>query len=120
MITREAIEGLFLNTRRLRAEGRVKWDVDQACRWSYFFVDSSRDKLMRAVPVLVELGYESRGLLDPAPENDDQETLYLRVDRLEQHSVESLCARCRDLSAVADRLGLHGFDGMDVGAVNGP
>ena len=120
MITREMIEDLFERTRRLRAEGKVKWNIDDACRWSFFFIDGSREKLIAAGQELEGIGYEFVGLLEPSPDDDDQETIFLRVDRVEKHTVHSLLARNDDLYAFADRIGLQGYDGMDSGAVDGP
>ena len=120
MITQEMIEGLFERMRRLHAEGRVSWDIDNVCRWSYFFVDSSRDQLIASGKFLEGKGYEIVGLLEPGPEDDDQETIYLRVDRTERHSVQTLLSRNEKLYALADLLGLQGYDGMNVGVVEGP
>ena len=120
MITREQIQGLFDHTQQRKAEGKLEWDIDGSCRWSYFFFDASRERLTAAAQFLANMGYQSRGLLAPGPDDDGQGPLYLRVDRIEQHSVDSLATRCRELSDVADAMGLMGFDGMDVGAVDGP
>lgn len=120
MISPEMIEDLFERTRQLRREGQVAWDIDAVCRWSYFFVDSSREKLVKAGRELEEAGYEPIGFLEPRPEHDDQATIYLRVDRVEKHTVASLLARNDSLYAVAARHGLRAYDGMDCGAVDGP
>ncbi len=69
MISAEMIEDLFERTRRLRKERRVTWDIDDVCRWSYFFVDSSAEKLVDAGHQLEGAGYEFIGLLEPARAN---------------------------------------------------
>ena len=46
MITRETIEDFFDNTRKLRDEGRAQFNIDSTCRWSFFFVDSNKEKLI--------------------------------------------------------------------------
>ncbi len=120
MITQEMLEDLFKNTRKLKAEGRIDWDIDHECRWSFFFVDTSRDKLVAAGRHLEAGGYESVGLLEPSPEDDDQTMLYLRADRVETHTVESLLQRNEELYSLADSFGLGGYDGMDAGAAEGP
>jgi hypothetical protein len=120
MISQEMIEDLFVRTRQLRMEGRVAWDIDDVCRWSYFFVDSSKEKLLDAARELERAGYEPIGFLEPEPEDEDQETIFLRVDRVERHTVASLLARNDELYAIAARLGLRDYDGMDSGAVDGP
>ena len=113
------IEDLFANTRKLRQEGRAKWDIDGVCRWSFFFVDADRERLVRAGEALERAGYELVGLLEP-DENDDQETIYLRVDCVERHTVDSLMSRNAELYSFAASHGLADYDGMDVGAIDGP
>ena len=117
MITREALESFFEDTRQLREDGKAKWDIDDVCRWSFFFVDADREKLLRAARELESQGYENHGLLDPSPDGEEAE--FLRVDRLERHTVDSLLARNDQLDAFAKQMGLQGYDGMDVGAVDG-
>lgn len=120
MISRDMIENLFARTRSLRAEGRVSWDVDATCRWSFFFVDSDREKLLSAAQYLEARGYEFMGTLDPTPDDDDQETIYLRVDRIEKHTVDTLLSRNEELYEIARRFDLVDYDGMDCGAIEGP
>jgi hypothetical protein len=120
MITRETIEDFFDNTRNLRDEGRAQFNIDSVCRWSFFFVDSNKEKLIRVGMYLGDAGYEVIGFLEPAPEDEDQETIYLRADRVKQHTVDSIMERNSELYAVAKHFGVLDYDGMDVGAVDGP
>jgi Regulator of ribonuclease activity B len=120
MITRETILDFFDHTRQLKREGRARFDIDQVCRWSFFFVDTDREKLTRAGRYVEQQGYEVAGFLEPTPEDDDQGTIYLRVDKVERHTPDSLLARNAELYKVAANFGLDGYDGMDVGAVDGP
>ena len=120
MIARDELESFFEDTRRMRDDGRTQWDIDDVCRWSYFFVDPDPEKLLRAGLELERQGYENQGLLDPSPKADEQESQYLRVDRVERHTVDSLLARNDQLDAFAKQRGLEAYDGMDVGAVDGP
>lgn len=116
MITREQVEGLFDHTRRLRREGRVDWDIDGVCRWTYFFVDDSRDRLQKLGEHLKRQGYERVGLMDA----DDSGTVTLQADRVEQHTVDTLMARNDELYALARKYQVRDYDGMDNGAVEGP
>jgi hypothetical protein len=118
VIDRAMIEDLFARTRQLARDGCAGWDIDDVCRWSYFFVDPDPDRLLAAGEALEADGYELVGLLDD--EEEEPESFLLRVDRVEQHTVESLVARNAELYAFAERHGLEGYDGMDVGAVEGP
>jgi hypothetical protein len=119
-ITLEALREFFENTRRLRSDGRARFDIDGVCRWSFFFVDTDEAKLVTLGLHLEEQGYEGVGLLRPNPEDGHQETLFLRADRVEVHSVDSLHMRNGQLEELAVRFGIAAYDGMDVGAVDGP
>ncbi|HQM64929.1 MAG TPA: ribonuclease E inhibitor RraB [Acidobacteriota bacterium] len=120
MITRETLQDFFENTRNLRDEGRARFDIDGICRWSYFFVDTSREKLARVGAFLDASGYEVVGFLEPDPQNEDQDTLYLRADRIEKHTVDSLHERNQELYTIAEQFNVGDYDGMDVGAPDGP
>ena len=110
MITVEQLEGLF---EAVRSNGSC--DLDQPCLWSYFMTDSSRERLLAVAPELESLGYRVVGLLEPTPDDDDQDTIYLRFDRLERHTVQSLDRRNRELYAFAEKHRLVSYDGMEVG-----
>ncbi len=120
MITIEILQNFFANTRQLSSEGRVQFDIDAQCRWSFFFVDTSKDVLTKLRLHLENIGYEFVGFLEQSPDNDDQGTIYLRVDRIERHSVESLHKRNQGLYELATKFGVDDYDGMDVGATDGP
>jgi hypothetical protein len=114
------VEWLFSSTRQRKREGRVSWDVDGVCRWSFFFVDEDPERLIRAGEALARAGYEFVGLLRRDVANDDRDLIFLRVDRIERHTVESLVARNAELDEFADAHDLSYYDGMDVGHVDGP
>jgi len=120
MIDRQAIEDLFVNTRTLTRDGRAEWDIDAVCRWSFFFVDADRDRLMQAGEDLARGGYEVVGPLNQGEGDEDQETFYLPGDRIEGHTVDSLLSRNSELYAFAESHGLADYDGMDVGAIESP
>ena len=120
MITREQVEALFLHTRQLRRDGRVDWDIDGVCRWSYYFVDASRKNLLRLGEHLKGMGFQVVGLREPADGDDDPETITLQVDQVEQHTVDSLMARNREFTAAARQFQVRDFDGLDNGPVDGP
>ena len=109
MITREQLEEMFTS---IRANG--SWSIDGECCWDYFFTDSDRDKLVQAGEVLEQDGFELVGLLEPNPDDDDQDTVFLQVRRVERHSVDSLHALNAKLYAFASAQGLASYDGMDA------
>ena len=114
MITREVIDELFESTR-----ARARWSIDDVCLWGYFFTDVDRSKLLGAGADLEDRGFRMVGILDPTPADDDQETLFLHVERVERHTVDSLLELNADLDAFAEQHGLESYDGMDVGPAGG-
>jgi hypothetical protein len=118
VITKEQVQGLFEHTRDLLRDGEIDWDIDGSCLWSYFFVDTSKERLQQAAEHLARQGYEVMGILEPEPGDDDQETLRLQVDKVEKHSVNSLMSRNIEFYALARKLQLRDYDGMECGAVD--
>ena len=115
MITRESAQWLFDHTRTA-----AKWSIDDVCLWGYFFTDHDRERLSAAAPALERMGYRIVGILEPTPQDDDQDLLFLHVEREEQHTVESLDARNQELNRFANEFGLESYDGMDVGPIDDP
>jgi len=118
MISRDTLVSFFADTRRLRHNGKAHFDVDGVCRWSFFFVDPSRSKLEPLAGHLQQLGYEVKGFLEPDSSND-RPVYFLRVDRIECHTVDSLEARNGEFYELASHFGVEDYDGMDVGEVHG-
>jgi hypothetical protein len=118
MISRTTLISFFADTRRLRQTGKAHFDVDDICRWSFFFVDPSRSKLEPLAKHLAQLDYELKGFLGPDPDSD-RSVYFLRVDRVERHTVDSLAARNDQFYELASRFGVEDYDGMDVGGVDG-
>lgn len=103
---------MFTSTR-----AKAKWNIDDVCLWGYFFTDYDRQKLVTAARALESLGYRVVGFLEPTPDDDDQDLLFLHVERVERHTVDSLDARNQQLYRFAEDVGLRSYDGMDVGPV---
>ncbi|MYM68697.1 ribonuclease E inhibitor RraB [Pseudoduganella sp. FT55W] len=119
MITLHQLDEFFENTRQMFDTGRCLFRIDDECRWSYFFVDPDREKLLPIADYMKGLGYEFMGTLDPN-EDDDDPVYYLRIDKVQRHSPASLNELNRQLYGIADQFGVHSYDGMDVGAIDGP
>jgi Regulator of ribonuclease activity B len=83
--------------------------------WGYFFLDGSRVKLELAASELTSKGYRVVGI-EPA----DVGRYRLHVERIEVHSPASLDSRNQELYALAERLEIASYDGMDVGPVGPP
>jgi len=110
MITRELISDLFESTR-----AKARWSIDDACLWGYFFTDTDRSKLLRAGADLEARGFRVVGIMDSTQDGEDPEALFLHVERVERHTVDSLLALNAELYAFAEKHDLGSYDGMDVG-----
>ena len=119
MITIQQLEDFFSDSRETYKSGSSSWNIDETCRWSYFFVDADLKKFGRVSDHLERLGYEIVGTLDPGP-TDENPVYYLRVDKVERHTPQSLHELNQQLYSVAKQFDVQDYDGMDVGAVDGP
>ena len=86
--------------------------------WGYFFTDRDPARLERVRVALDAHGFRFVGIYGPTAADDDK-TLFLHVERTEQHTPASLFARCEILGEIAASHQLESFDGFDVGNVDG-
>lgn len=116
MITLEMLQTFFADTREKNTTANgTPWSIDDVCRWSFFFVDEDGDALLPVARHMESLGYEFIGIAEP-DDDDEDPFFYLRVDKVEQHTPESLQARVESLYAIAEQFGIADYDGMDVTA----
>ena len=118
MIRKDDLQQFFTQCRKNRADGTANFDVDDVCRWSYFFEDTEKSNLTRLGLHLEDNGYQIMGFLAAAENDPDPRTLYLRADRVEKHTVESLNETNDAFYVLAEKMGIAGYDGMDVGAIS--
>lgn len=109
-ISRSQLDAMFSQMR-----AKTPWNVDSPLLWGYFFLDGSRVKLELAASELTSKGYRVVGI-DPAGVGRYR----LHVERIEVHSPASLDFRNQELYALAERLEIASYDGMDVGPVGPP
>ena len=110
-ISRDAVAAMF---KAARSNPRTKWSIDGKCVWGYFFVDRDRQKLERAAQLLQGDGYRLVEVRGPQRMQAGLRFI-LHVQKVEQHSVDSLLARNDRHYAFARKQGLEHYDGMDVG-----
>lgn len=94
------------------------WDLSKPMVWGFFFTNRTRGELERAGILLERDGYRVVEIFlsdKEGPAEPDQ--WWIHVEKIEIHSVESLEARNRVLSAFASANDLEAYDGMDVGPV---
>lgn len=112
MITVEMMQAFFSDTRQKNMEAGKDWSIDEVCRWSFFFVDEDGSALLPVARHMESLGYTVVGITEPDGEEDP--FFYLQVDKLEQHTPESLQARVEALYAIAEQFEIADYDGMNV------
>lgn len=94
-----------------------KWDMSKPMLWGYFFTDASRKKLESAVPELAQHGCRFVNIFEPELDAGQAPYFFLHVECEEAHSPASLFERNEGFYALAERLGLSSYDGMDVGPI---
>ena len=107
----DKIQLMFDNMR-----AQTRWNVDGPLLWGYFFIDPDHAKLETAAAELSGQGYH---VVDIAPV-DGRDVFRLHVERVERHTPQTLYARDIELEALARRLHIGIYDGMDVGPVPRP
>jgi len=100
---RTMTEQMFASMR----EGGVS--PDQPLLWGYFFY-GDKAKLDKVWGEIDDHGYK----LVRLEELEDKTSFILHVEKVEQHSVDSLLKRNAELTAIATPHGVE-YDGMDVG-----
>ena len=95
---------------------QTDWDMTGEMLWGYFFTDDDREKLEACSDRLTELGYDFVEITD-GDEPDDP--LTLQVEKIEIHTPDTLFQRNQELSDLAEEMGIHSYDGMDVGTIDG-
>lgn len=74
------------------------------------------DRLVSAASALAEMGYRAAEIAD-TPEDERKPLLFLRVEREERHTMQSLEARNQELARFAQEFGLESYDGMEAGPI---
>ncbi len=102
----EQLEDMFTNMR-----AQTKWNLDDDMLWGYFFTDPDPKKLEPVAKHLSGAGYRVVAIYP----TDDRSTHVLHVERVEHHTPKTLHARNQEFEALAAKLRIATYDGMDVG-----
>lgn len=95
---------------------QTDWDMTGEMLWGYFFTDDDRGKLEACSDRLAELGYD---FVEITEGDEPEDPLTLQVEKIEIHTPDSLFLRNQELSEIAEEMGIHSYDGMDVGTLEG-
>ncbi len=107
IIRKDLIEDMFDGMKK------SKWNIDGNLLWGYFFYDPDPKKLETLAQHFDESGYS---FVDIYP-NEEDDVFWLRVERIEKHTVSSLDKRNMGLHKLARKLKVQEYDDMDAGPV---
>ena len=108
MITKKDIEQLF---EKMRKAG---WNMEQELAWGYFFKHESIEPLKKMAEELEQQGYEVIDINQSYPDG----MYWLQLEKIEQHSIDTLDKRNQTLYQLAQQKNIHAYDGMDVSPIN--
>lgn len=104
MIGLDKIEELFSN---MKSSGV---NTDSQMLYGYFFTNKTREPLQKLADDLKKENYK---FVDIYP--DEENLLWLHVEKIEIHNPKSLFALNKQFYALADKYRLDSYDGFDIG-----
>ena len=108
MITVKDVEQLFDKMRK------AGWNMEQELAWGYFFKHEEIEPLQKIADELEQQGYEIVDINQSYPD----EMYWLQMEKIEQHSIQSLNNRNQKFYQLAKKRHIHAYDGMDVSPVD--
>jgi hypothetical protein len=108
-ISKQQLQSMFDSMRR-----DAPWDIEGPLLWGYYFTNDTPEPLRKAAAELASLGYRFVEVYEKT-EAVESARWWLHVEKIEVHTVESLNERNQELYALAAKMGLRSYDGMDVG-----
>ena len=96
-----------------------KWNLDEEMLYSFYFVDTSIDKLEKLGLKLEADGYDFVDIFELGEDDSDKATgeYLLHIDKVEIHTAESLAQRNVEFQKLADEYEIETFDGWEFGEV---
>jgi len=108
-------ERLTKTLKNIRKE--TKWQLEGPMLWGYFFLD---DDLPRLTKVLEELERDGYRFVEIIARKSSRGTFLLHVQRVEALSADALRKRNQTFCALADRMGMRSYEGMEVAPAPSP
>ena len=88
--------------------------MDQKLAWGYFFKHPAIAPLQELAQELEQQSYEVIDINQSFPD----EMYWLQLEKIEQHSIESLDQRNREFYELANTRHIQYYDGMDVSPID--
>ena len=97
------------------------WNLNEEMLYSYYFVDTSVDKLEKLGLKLEADGYDFVDVFELGDEETDESTgeYLLHIDKVEIHTPESLAQRNVEFAKLAEEYEIETYDGWEFGEVGG-
>lgn len=113
--TASQLEGI----REIFAEAKTEdnWNLDEPMLFSYYFIAGDADKLDSLGAALEDKDYDFIGVYELGDEETDKSTgeFLLHIDKLEQHTPETLAQRNVEFAKLAEDYGDVSYDGWEFG-----
>ncbi len=115
--TKSQIEGITEIFETAKTEDG--WKMDGEMLYTYYFVDSSVDKLTALGDKLQADGYDFIDVFELGDEETEESTgeFLLHIDKVEIHTPESLAERNVEFQNLADEFEIETYDGWEFGEV---
>ena len=95
------------------------WNLEGEMQYSFYFVDTSIEKLEKLGLHLEEEGYEFLDIFELGDEETDESTgeYLLHIDKIEIHTPETLAQRNVEFQKLANEYEIDSYDGWEFGEV---
>ncbi len=112
----EGIREIFADAKR-----EDNWNLNEEMLYSFYFVDTSVDKLEKLGLKLEADDYDFVDVFELGDEETDQPTgeYLLHIDKVEIHTPESLAQRNLEFANLAKEYEIETYDGWEFGEVGG-
>lgn len=110
----EGIEQIFAEARQ-----EDNWNTDEPMLYSFYFVDKDVDKLEKLGHKLDADGYDFVDIFELGDEETKKSTgeYLLHIDKIEEHTAESLAQRNVDFQKLAEEFEIETYDGWEFGEI---
>ncbi len=115
------IESQLEGIREIFAEAKQEdnWNTDEPMLYSFYFVDTSVEKLEKLGLKLEADGYDFIDIFELGDEETEKSTgeYLLHIDKMEVHTPESVAQRNVEFQKLSDEFEIETYDGWEFGEI---
>ncbi len=115
------IESQLEGIREIFAEAKQEdnWNTDELMLYSFYFVDTSVEKLEKLGLKLEADGYDFVDIFELGDEETEKPTgeYLLHIDKMEVHTPESVAQRNVEFQLLANEFEIETYDGWEFGEI---